>query len=84
MKLDLLTNATIVGDAMKFVSEYSNNNNKKLDSKENCQESREESDYNEDSELEGEQKQEEEQVEQITIELYLVDYNSALHALFVE
>ena len=27
MKLDLLTNATVVNDAMKFVSEHSNNNN---------------------------------------------------------
>jgi hypothetical protein len=35
MKLDLLTNATVVNDAMKFVSDYSNNNNsKKLISKE--------------------------------------------------
>jgi hypothetical protein len=30
MKLDLLTNATVVGDAMKFVSDY---DNKKLVSK---------------------------------------------------
>ena len=32
MKLDLLTNATVVDDAMKFVSDY-NNNNKRLLSK---------------------------------------------------
>ena len=30
MKLDLLTNATVVNDAMKFVSEYSNNNSRNL------------------------------------------------------
>ena len=28
-KLDLLTNATVVNDAMKFVTSYSNNNNNK-------------------------------------------------------
>jgi len=34
-KLDLLTNATVVNDAMKLVTDYSNNNNnKKLISKE--------------------------------------------------
>src|ERR671930_1156403 len=33
MKLDLLTNATVVDDAIRFVSEYSNNNNKRLISK---------------------------------------------------
>ena len=49
MKLDLLTNATVVDDAMRFVS---SNNNKKLVSREkdksSSQESKEqESDYNE-------------------------------------
>ena len=29
MKLDLLTNATVVDDAMRFVSDHNNNNNKK-------------------------------------------------------
>jgi hypothetical protein len=33
MKLDLLTNAIVVNDAMKFVSDYFNNNNKRLISK---------------------------------------------------
>jgi hypothetical protein len=66
MKLDLLTNATVVNDAMRFVSEYSNNDNKKLDSKENCQESKE-PDYNEDSaELEEERETEEIMTETIT------------------
>jgi Trp operon repressor len=50
MKLDLLTNATVVNDAMKFVS--SNNNQKKLVSREedssSSQESKEEPDYDED------------------------------------
>jgi hypothetical protein len=41
MKLELLTNATVVGDAIKFVSDYSNNNNtKRLISKEDSQESK--------------------------------------------
>jgi predicted transcriptional regulator len=54
MKLDLLTNATVVNDAMKFVS---SNNNKKLVFKreDNSQEPKEESDYNsEDTGLEEE------------------------------
>ena len=50
MKLDLLTNATVVDDAMKFVLEYSNNNNKKRLTKQkedsNSQESKE-PDYDE-------------------------------------
>jgi IS30 family transposase len=62
MKLDLLTNATVVGDAMKFVSEKSKENLKKSPNKEgrdsNEQQSKEESknepDYDEDSELEEE------------------------------
>jgi DNA-binding transcriptional regulator LsrR (DeoR family) len=64
MKHELLTNATVVGDAMKFVS--SNNNQKKLVSREedssssSSQESKEqESDYNnKDTELEDEQEEE--------------------------
>src|SRR5919197_2806271 len=52
MKLDLLTNATVVDDAVRFVSEHSSNN-KKLVSKE------EDSDYNnEDKELEEESRKE--------------------------
>jgi hypothetical protein len=44
MKLDLLTNATVVNDAMKFVS---SNNNKKLTSKEedNSEEPKQEPNY---------------------------------------
>src|ERR671934_201104 len=51
MKLDLLTNATVVDDAIRFVSEYSNNRKKLVSKQEqnnNNQESKEkeESDYN--------------------------------------
>jgi hypothetical protein len=46
MKLDLLTNAAVVGDGIKFVSEYPYNNNK-LISKEDSQGSKED-DYDED------------------------------------
>jgi hypothetical protein len=60
MKLDLLTNATVVNDAMRFVSDYSNNNNnnKRLISSEENNQVSKESDYNEDSELEEEQEKE--------------------------
>jgi len=47
MKLDLLTNAAVVEDAIKFVSDYSYINNK-LISKEDSQGSKEEPDYDED------------------------------------
>ena len=59
-KMELLTNAGVVDDAMKFVSEYSN----KISKKENSSEEFKEPDYDdEDTELEEEQieqKQEEE------------------------
>jgi Trp operon repressor len=60
MKLDLLTNVTVVDDAMKFVSDYNNNNNKKPISKKeaNEKESEEQSEYNiEDKELEDGQEE---------------------------
>ena len=65
MKLELLTNATVVDDAMRFVSEYSNNRKKLVSKQEennNNQESKEkeESDYNsEDTGLEEEHEEEE-------------------------
>lgn len=63
MKLDLLTNAAVVGDRIKFVSEYSYNNNK-LISKEDSQGSKED-DYDEEKDpVEDEQ---EEETERITI-----------------
>ena len=50
MKLDLLTNATVVDDAMRFVSENSSKNKNRLMSKEeqdsNNQQSKEKPDYN--------------------------------------
>jgi hypothetical protein len=61
MKLDLLTNATVVGDAMKFVSEYSSkNNNKKLISKEDSQEAKGMPDYDNEDKDQLEEKQQEE------------------------
>jgi hypothetical protein len=53
MKLELLTNATVVNDAMKFVSEHSSNK-RLISNQENNQVSKE-SDYNEDSKLGEEQ-----------------------------
>jgi DNA-binding transcriptional regulator LsrR (DeoR family) len=41
MKLDLLTNATVVSDAMKFVSDYSNNTKKLISQQNDSQESKE-------------------------------------------
>jgi hypothetical protein len=68
MKLDLLTNATVVGDAMRFLSEYSTNNNKKLISKNLNNGDSEEPDYDEkdSSDKRGEEKQEEETGEIMT------------------
>ena len=54
----LLTNATVVGEAVRFVSEYSNNK-KVIFEEGNGKESKEEPDYNEDKDqLEGEQEKE--------------------------
>jgi Sigma-70, region 4 len=58
MKLELLTNATVVGDAMRFVSEYSNNK-MVISEGGNGKESKEEPDYSEDKD-QLEEKQEEE------------------------
>ena len=59
MKLNSLTNATVVDDAMRFVSEYINNNNKESKEESNNQKSKE-PDYDEkDSDKQGEEKQEE-------------------------
>jgi hypothetical protein len=66
MKLDLLTNASVVGDAMKFVSDKSKENLKKLPNKEeemdsNEQQSKEEQpDYDDEDKDQLEEKQEEE------------------------
>ena len=63
MKLDLLTNAAVVEDAIKFVSDYSYINNK-LISKEDNQGSKE-ADYEEDKDQVEEEQEEE--TENITI-----------------
>ena len=57
MKLKLLTNATVIDDAMKFILDYSKNNpaSKEENSEE---ESKEEPDYDEDTELKEEQEKE--------------------------
>jgi len=64
MKLDLLTNATVVNDAMKFVSDKSKENLKKSPNKEerDSNEESKEPDYDDDkdSDKQGEEKQEEE------------------------
>jgi predicted transcriptional regulator len=69
MKLELLTNATVVDDAIRFVS--SNNNQKKSVSKEedsSSQESKEESDYNEEKDqLEEKQEEETEEISTETV-----------------
>jgi DNA-binding transcriptional MocR family regulator len=59
MKLDLLTNATVVNDAMRFVS--SNNNKKSVSGEEDSssQECKEEPDYDDKDQLEEESQQEE-------------------------
>ena len=57
MKLDLLTNATVVNDSMRFVSNYYSINNKRLISKQkDSQESNEEPDYDEQDSLINKQK----------------------------
>jgi hypothetical protein len=67
MKLDLLTNATVVDDAIRFVSDHSRNNNKLILPKKgegNRQESND-PDYNEEN-SELEEKQEEQTREMAT------------------
>ena len=60
MKLELLTNATVVNDAMNFVSKHSSN--KRLISNEENYQVSKKSDYNEDSELEEEREKETEEI----------------------
>jgi hypothetical protein len=56
--LELVTNATVVGDTMKFVSDYSNNNKRLISRKENSSEESKEPDYDDEKGLEnqGEEK----------------------------
>jgi hypothetical protein len=68
MKLDLLTNATVIDDAIRFVSSHKSIENDKLksspsDSNESDREESNEPGYNEDQELEEKQ---EEQTGEIT------------------
>jgi hypothetical protein len=76
MKLNLLTDATEVDDAMRFVSEYSNNNSKNLISKEedNSEECKE-PDYEEkNSDRRGEDKQEKRQQKLHRQQIQFFDY----------
>jgi hypothetical protein len=60
MKLELLTNATVVNDAMRFLSDFSSNKKKLISVKEenDDKESKEEADYNDEySELEETQEE---------------------------
>ena len=58
MKLDLLTNATVVDDAIRFVSQKSNEKVKSSNSSRGDKEESNESDYNEDKDqLEEEQEE---------------------------
>jgi hypothetical protein len=57
---DLLTNVTVANAAMKFVSDYSNNNTKKLISQQNDSQESKEPDYDEENtDKQGEEEQEE-------------------------
>jgi len=59
MKLDLLTNATVVDDAIRFVSQKSNDKEKLKSSSSNTREESKEPDYDEDQDqLEEEQEEE--------------------------
>ncbi|MFL6365711.1 MAG: hypothetical protein ACJ719_10995, partial [Nitrososphaeraceae archaeon] len=59
MKLDLLTNATVVDDAIRFVSDRSKDKEKMVSSDSNDKEESNEPDYNEDEDqLEEEQEKE--------------------------
>ena len=71
MKLELLTNATVVDDAIRFVSQKSNERLKPSISEENEEESKE-PDYDEDKDqLEEEQ---EEEAEEITINQFFLNF----------
>ena len=60
MKLELLTNATVVDDAIRFVSQHSTNNTKKLISQQNDNQESKEPDYDEgNTDKQGEEEQEE-------------------------
>ena len=67
MKLDLLTNATVVDDAIRFVSQKSNEKGGSTDSGNEDDKESHEPDYDEDEDqLEEEEEQEEETPEEIT------------------
>jgi Sigma-70, region 4 len=64
MKLDLLTNATVVNDAMKFVSDHNSNYKKLVYKQENTSKESKERDYNndQDNELEEQEKEKEKEI----------------------
>ena len=67
MKLDLLTNATVVDDAIRFISQKSNEKGGSTDSGNEDDKESHEPDYDEDEDqLEEEEEQEEETPEEIT------------------
>jgi hypothetical protein len=66
MKLDLLTNATVVNNAMRFVSQKSKENLKSSYNKEEEEEESKEPDYNEEDKEQLEEKEEEETGEIMT------------------
>jgi hypothetical protein len=69
MKLDLLTNATVVDDAMKFVSDRSKENIKSSSSNSNTNEDDKEShepDYDEDEDKDQLEEEQEEETGEIT------------------
>jgi hypothetical protein len=57
MKLDLLTNATVVDDAMRFVSDYSNYNKRLISKREDYNQEHKEQDYDDKEDLSDEQRE---------------------------
>jgi hypothetical protein len=70
MKLDLLTNATVVDDAIRFVSQQSRENVKSSSSNEECKDESNEPDYGEDKDQLEEEEQEEETGEVTTNQVF--------------
>ncbi|MFL6420639.1 MAG: hypothetical protein ACJ71P_14720 [Nitrososphaeraceae archaeon] len=66
MKLDLLTNATVVDDAIKFVSQKSINNAKSTDSSNEDDKESNEPDYDEDKDQPKEEQEEQGEIGTIT------------------
>jgi hypothetical protein len=73
MKLDLLTNATVVDDAIRFVSSNKANENVKSSSESDKEESNQ-PDYDEDKDQLEEQEEGTGETADITITSFLIDY----------